>query len=93
MLKGLERLLSPEERIRRIYRKALERELGRCEEKQRIRLSRRATPRECCMELFPEAGTSALEFAGLYEKARYGMGECSDEDVRRARKLSQEFHG
>ncbi len=93
MLKGLERLLSPEERIRRIYRKALERELGRCEEKQRIRLSRRATPRECCMELFPEAGTSALKFAGLYEKARYGMGECSDEDVRRARKLSQKFHG
>ncbi len=84
--------MSPEERIRRIYRKTLERELAFRKHEKKMRIPEGATPRECCRELFPEHGQSAFAFACLYEKARYGNGLCSGEDVKRARKLSEEFH-
>lgn len=84
--------MSPEERIRRIYRKTLEREFAFWKHEKKADISEGATPRECCQELFPEHGQSAFAFACLYEKARYGNGLCSGEDVKRARKLSEEFH-
>lgn len=83
--------LSPEERIRRIYRKTLEREFTARKEED-LGLPGGATPRECCNLLFPEAGEAAAEFAGLYEKARYGRGLCGSDDVKRARKLAEGFH-
>lgn len=51
------------------------------------------TPRECCTVLFEEQKDAALAFAVLYEKARYGPGSCDGEDVKKARKLAEEFHG
>lgn len=84
--------LSPEERIRRIYRKTLEKELAARKEEEREALARGATPRECCAALFPESGREAQEFARLYERARYGRGLCGSEDVKRARKLADGLH-
>ncbi len=84
--------MSPEERIRRIYRKTLEREFAFRKHEKKGDIPEGATPRECCQELFSEHGQSAFTFACLYEKARYGNGLCSGEDVKRARKLSEEFH-
>lgn len=55
-------------------------------------MTRAATPREWCARLFPDQEGKALEFAGLYEKARYGIGMCDGRDVKRARKLAEEFH-
>lgn len=81
--------ISPEERIRRIYKKEVERKLAVFENKEELAASE--TPREWCLKLFPEK-EAALEFALLYEKARYGFRACGGEDVKRARKLAQEFH-
>lgn len=87
-----QRALSPEERIRRIYKKAIEKGLSSLEEKRKGELTGARTPREWCVRLFPEQEQKALEFAGLYEKARYGLRLCDAEDVKRARKLAEEFH-
>lgn len=87
-----QKAVSPEERIRRIYKKAVERKLASLEEKQKGELTKAKTPREWCGGLFPEQGEKAMEFAGLYEKARYGFGLCDGGDVKRARKLAEEFH-
>lgn len=87
-----QRAITPEERIRRIYKRAIEKKLLICGEKKRRELTRAQTPREWCVRLFPEQEGKALEFAGLYEKARYGAGMCDSRDVKRARKLAEEFH-
>ncbi|GFI47838.1 hypothetical protein IMSAGC019_03164 [Lachnospiraceae bacterium] len=84
--------LSPEERIRRIYRKVLEKERASLKEEEWAVLATKATPRECCAALFPEEGDLAQEFARLYEKARYGRGLCGGEDVKKARKLADGLH-
>lgn len=87
-----QRAVSPQERIRRIYKKAIEKKLSSLEEKERGELTSAKTPREWCIRLFPEQEQKALEFAGLYEKARYSSRLCGAEDVKRARKLAEEFH-
>lgn len=84
---------SPEERIRRIYRRTVESKLSSWEEKGKKTSLSAGTPRECCMKLFSEQREAALAFARLYEKARYGSGLCDEEDVKKARKLAEEFHG
>lgn len=87
-----QRAMTPEERIRRIYRKAVERKQAVLGEKGSRELTKASTPRERCVQLFSEKEGKALEFAGLYEKARYGSGLCDGSDVKRARKLEEEFH-
>lgn len=88
----IQRAMTPEERIRRIYKKAVEKKLADRGEKRRGELTKASTPREWCVSLFPEQEGKALEFAGLYEKARYSAGMCDGQDVKRARKLAEEFH-
>lgn len=93
LLERAKRVLSPEERIRRIYRRAIERRLTSLDSKSRDLFSMTGTPREWCLKLFGEQKNEALAFASLYEKARYGSGLCNGEDVKKARKLAEEFHG
>lgn len=93
LLKRVKRALSPEERIRRIYRRAIERRLASLDAKSRESFPMAGTPREWCLKLFGEQKSEALAFAGLYEKARYGSGLCDGEDVKKARKLAEAFHG
>ena len=62
------------------------------EGKEKEKLTVSSTPREWCRILFSEKEGAALEFAALYEKARYGHLCCGGEDVKRARKLAEEFH-
>ena len=84
---------SPEEKIRRIYRRTIEKKLTSLNEKERESFRPAGTPREWCIQLFAEQESEALAFAGLYEKARYGAGLCDNKDVKKARKLAEEFHG
>lgn len=93
LLKRAKRVLSPEERIRRIYRRTMEKGLASLDEKSRESFPMTGTPREWCLKLFGEQKNEALAFAGLYEKARYGSGLCDGEDVKKARKLAEVFHG
>ena len=87
-----QKAVSPEERIRRIYKKTVEKKLPALEEKRKEELTSAKTPREWCARLFPEQEKEALEFAVLYEKARYSSRLCNAEDVKRARKLAEGFH-
>lgn len=87
-----QKAVSPEERIRRIYKKTVEKKLSAIEEKRKGELTCSETPREWCIKLFPEQENEALEFAVLYEKARYSFRLCNGEDVKRARKLAEGFH-
>lgn len=82
--------VSPEERIRRIYKREMEKKLAVFEKREE--LSAAKTPREWCLRLFLDKEGAAMEFALLYEKARYGSHICNGEDVKRARKLAEEFH-
>ena len=89
LLENMERLLSPEEKIRRIYRRTLRKSVPSWEGEKKQQLFQKATARECCMALFPENEKAATAFAGVYEKARYGQGCCHSEDVKEARRLAQ----
>lgn len=93
LLQRAKRALSPEERIRRIYQRTMEKKLASLDEKSRESFPMSGTPREWCLKLFWEQKSEALAFAGLYEKARYGSGMCDGEDVKKARKLAEVFHG
>lgn len=84
----LKEAASPEEKIRRIYKRAVKKGMPSLREEKLTAHLAAATARECCLTLFPEKETEACDFAGLYEKARYGAGICTGEDVKRARKLS-----
>lgn len=92
ILERAQKAVSPEERIRRIYKKTVEKKLPSLEEKRKEGLTSAKTPREWCARLFPEQEKEALEFAVLYEKARYSSRLCNAEDVKRARKLAEGFH-
>lgn len=87
-----QKALSPEERIRRIFKKAIEKKLLSLKDQRKDGLTCAKTPREWCTGLFPGQEQEALEFAVLYEKARYSPWRCDANDVRRARKLAEEFH-
>lgn len=87
--KDIERLLSPEEKIRRIYRRTLLKSIPSWEGEKKQQLFQKATARECCAALFPENERTAAAFAELYEKARYGQACCHSEDVKEARRLAQ----
>ncbi len=88
----IKKAASPEERIRRIYKKEIQKRVAVFEGKEKEKLTVSSTPREWCRILFSEKEGAALEFAALYEKARYGHLCCGGEDVKRARKLAEEFH-
>ena len=93
-LERIRESLSPEEKIRRIYRKTMLRQVPSWEGEKKAAILKKGTARECCMQFFPKASQEAQDLAGLYEKARYGNGICGQEDVRRAKlladRLSQE---
>ena len=87
-----QKVLSPQERLRRIYKKTIEKGMLSADDKRKEGLTNAKTPREWCAGLFPEREQEALEFAILYEKARYSAQLCNADDVKRARKLAEEFH-
>lgn len=80
--------LSPEEKIRRIYRKTLLKKTASWEGEKKAAILKKGTARECCIQLYPQAKEDAQTLAALYEKARYGNGLCGQEDVRKAKLLS-----
>ncbi len=82
---------SPEEKIRRIYRKTLTEGAPAWMGEKKTDILKYATARECCGALFPDRASQADDFAQLYEKARYGRGLCTGEDVRQAKALSGEL--
>lgn len=79
--------LTPEEKIRRLYRKAVKTGMPALAEEKFAAGFRCGTARECCLILFPEKEQEACMFAGLYEKARYGAGICTGADVQQAKEL------
>ena len=83
---------SPEERIRRIYKKAVLKSVPSWEGEKREELLFGATARECCLELFGGSMEEAREFIGLYEKARYGRAMCRQTDVGRMKELAEKLH-
>lgn len=80
--------MSQEEKIRRIFRKTVEKYLKDRNEDYVNRISKSTTVREL-RELLPVTDyESAQELVILYEKARYTQGNCTVEDVKRARYLA-----
>lgn len=79
--------MTPEEKIRRLYRKAVKAGMSALAEGELAAGFRGDTAREYCLTLFPEKEREACMFAGLYEKARYGAGECTGADVQQAKEL------
>ncbi len=90
----LKESLSPEEKIRRIYRKTLLKKAASWDGEKKAAILKKGTARECCGQLYPQSEEDAQKLAALYEKARYGNGLCRQADVRRAKllagRLSQE---
>ncbi|MDE7332279.1 MAG: DUF4129 domain-containing protein [Lachnospiraceae bacterium] len=82
---------SPEEKIRRIYRKTLAESAPAWMGEKKTDILKYATARECCAALFPDQASRASDFARLYEKARYGCSLCTGEDVRQAKTLAEEL--
>lgn len=83
--------LSPEEKIRRIYCRTMMKNVPSWEGEKKAGILKQATARECCRQFFPDNRKDAYAFAELYERARYGRGMCSQEDVRRAKMLSEKL--
>lgn len=81
----------PEEKIRRIYRKTLAAGAPAWMGEKKTDILKYATARECCFALFSDRAMQAEDFARLYEKARYGRGMCTGEDVRKAKALAGEL--
>lgn len=82
---------TPQQIMRRLYFVSLRRKyyIKRAEKEER--LLRSGTARECCGAMFPEKKEEAEEFAGLYERARYGREACLKEDAKRMKHLSGEL--
>lgn len=89
VLQRFERAMSPEEKIRRIYRKTIKKGIPALAEEKLAASLKGGTARECCYLLFPEKEREACDFAGLYEKARYSIGMCTGKDVQRAKELCE----
>ena len=89
LLERIRESLSPEEKIRRLYRKTMLSQVTSWKGEKKAAILKKATARECCMQFFPMAPQEAQDLAGLYEKARYSKGLCGQEDVRRAKLLAQ----
>lgn len=84
--------ISAEERIRRIYKKCILKCIPSWKENKWEEFLDVSTARECCFALYPNAKAEALEFVGLYEKARYGKGLCGQKDVQKMKELAQILH-
>ena len=82
---------SPAEKIRRLYRRVLAGTVHDWENEDKSRVIKQATARECLTKLFPDTQAEAMEFAQLYEKARYGAGRCTTEDVKAAKVLADKL--
>lgn len=81
--------LTPEEKIRRLYKKAVKRGMSASAQEKLAESLRGSTARECCCILFPEKEREANKFASLYERARYGAGMCTNKDVQQAKELCE----
>lgn len=83
---------TPEQRIRRLYRKTMDRTISRKpsgqEREQMQQILHHATARECCRAFFPRKAAEAEAFAVLYEKARYGRGLCGKQEFQQAIRLA-----
>lgn len=84
--------LSPEERMRRIYKKWIWKNVPSWEGEKWESLLEVSTARECCYMLCADAHAEVSEFVGLYEKARYGKGLCAPRDVQRMKELAEILH-
>lgn len=74
--------------IRRIYEKTLWQKYKILKEEKTGKLLKRATARECCLQIFKEQEEVALGFAGLYEKARYAKEQCRRSHVKEMKKYA-----
>lgn len=83
---------SPEERIRRIYKKTVLKNIPSWKAEKREDLLFGSTARECCFEIFGSDSEDTREFIGLYEKARYGSAMCRQRDVGRMKELAEKLH-
>lgn len=79
---------TPEEKIRRIYWKVLQKRIKIKAEPEEKSLLRYGTARECLALLREDDGDGFL-LVKIYEKARYGYKACSEEDVKEARRLAR----
>lgn len=93
LAKRWKQMTSPEEKIRRIYKKTILKAIPSWEGEKQEKLLHAATAREYCKEVFGEKEAEAREFAGLYEKARYGKALCGQPDVARMKVLAERLHG
>ena len=91
LLEKWKKAVSPEKRIRRIYKKTILKNVPAWQGEKLEGLLYSATARECCLRIFTKQPECAEEFAVLYERARYGIGLCKPEDVSRMKKLSEEL--
>lgn len=89
ILQRFKRALSPEEKIRRLYKRVIRKGMPVLAEERLAESLQGSTARECCRILFPEKEKEAYIFASLYEKARYSKGMCTGEDVQRAKELCE----
>ncbi len=82
-------ILSPEEKIRKIFRKVLQKQDKTAPPPQEEKgLLRYGTAREC-LALLHAGSDDAKSLAQIYEKARYGFVPCTASDVREARRLAR----
>ncbi len=79
---------SPEEKIRRIFRKVLQKYSKTNPAPEAKRLLGYGTARECLSFLHTNNSDAAL-LANIYEKARYGYEPCTASDVREAKRLAR----
>lgn len=85
--------MSPEEKIRRIYKKTIRKNIPVWESERTERFLDTATARECCMQIFSGDTCGVQEFVSIYERARYAGALCRQEDVRRMKELAEKLHG
>lgn len=84
---------SPEEKIRRIYKRTVRKNVPSWEGEKIEELLDTATARESCALIFSGNICGVQEFVSIYEKARYGGELCLQEDVRRMKELAEKLHG
>lgn len=79
---------SPEEKIRKIFRKVLQKQGKTNPPPEEKGLLRYGTARECLVFLHADSD-DAISLAYIYEKARYGDIPCTSSDVREAKRLAR----
>lgn len=78
---------TPEEKIRKIFIKAAMKKYKLKPSEVQEGLLRYRTARECLELFWSENEKEAIELIEIYEKARYGNHQCTQEDVKEAKRI------